>query len=165
MDLRARIEAILYASEHPVSISDMAQILNEDQNLVTKELRKLSRSLDERNSALYVKRSGIRYKIQLRKEYLETVIPVAEPEFRSEELLIITYIAAHPNCKRGDLRTNFGEDYGEAVEKFSKLGLISSEKYRNTDLYRITKKFYSYFNISENDIQKTIRNDTGGEVN
>jgi segregation and condensation protein B len=163
MDLRGRIEAILYASEHPVSVSDMAQILNEDQNLVNRELRKLSRSLDERNSALCVKRSGIRYKIQLRKEYLETVIPVAEPEFRSDELLLITYIAAHPDCKRGDLRNNFGEDYAETVEKFLKLGLINSAKYRNTELYRITKKFYSYFNISENDIRQTIKDGGDGK--
>lgn len=153
MELKSSVEALLYASKDPVSITDMAIILKEDKEAVAKALRSLTSEYNRRKSSLMISRSGIRYKMELRDEYHDIAFPVSEPEYSQKELSILGFIASNPGIRRGLLRDFFGEKYMEPVMKLKKDGLIKSDKYRNTELYNVTKKFYKHFNVSQEQIE------------
>ncbi|MCL4307648.1 MAG: SMC-Scp complex subunit ScpB [Candidatus Thermoplasmatota archaeon] len=157
MELRSKIEALLYASETPLSSAEIAEIAGASTADVYREIRRLSRSYDSASSALEVRKVGNRYKLQLREAYLDLVVPVSQPEFRNDELMLLGFVAAHPSCKRGDLRTNFGADFDSTVDKFIKRGFLSSERYRNTELFTVTKKFYRYFNITDRQVEDYLK--------
>ncbi len=161
MEVRNKIEALLYASETPLSSAELAQIIGVDSAEVYRELRKLSKTYDSIYSALEIRKNGNRYKLQLREEFLDLVIPVSQPEFRNDELMLLGFVAAHPSCKRGDLRVNFGPDFDATVDKFIKRGFLSTERYRNTELFTVTKKFYRYFNITNRQVEDYLKNADG----
>ncbi len=160
MDLKSSVEALLYASKEPVSISDMAIVLREDREAVAKALRSLVSDYRKRKTALKIARTGIRYKMELREEYHDIAIPVAEPEFSQKEMAVLGFIASNRNVRRGLLREYFGERYMDQVSRLRKEGLIRSEKYRNTELYSVTKKFYRHFNVSREQIENISDGDT-----
>lgn len=153
MDLKNSIEAILYASREPVSLADMAIILREDRETVSRALRSLISDYRKRDSALRIARTGIRYKLQLKEEYYEIAMPVAEPEFSQKEVAVLGFIASNPDVRRGLLRDFFGENYMEPVNSLRRAGMIRSAKYRNTELFSVTKKFYKHFHVSKEQIE------------
>ncbi len=160
MDLKSSIEAILYASKEPVSLNDISIILKEGKDAVAKALRSLISDYRKRNGALRITRTGIRYKMQLRDEFYDIALPVAEPEFSQKEVSILGFIASNPEVRRGLLRDYFGEKYAEPVQRLKRAGMIKSEKYRNTELYSVTKKFYKHFNVSREQIENISDGDT-----
>lgn len=156
MDIKPRVEALLYATETPISISDMSIMLSTDKEEVLKALKKLTREYNSKNSALEIMRNGFRYKLQLREEYVQDVRSVSEREFNPQELQTLGYIAMNPDSKKGDLKLNVGLHYLEFVDSLKKKGMIYSRKYRNTELYNVTKKFYEYFDISRGKLHSLL---------
>ncbi len=165
MDIKPRVEALLYATETPISISDMALMLSSNKDLVMKALKKLTREYNSNNSALEIMRNGFRYKLQLRKEYVQDVQSVSEREFSSTELQTLGYIAANSDTKKGDLKLAVGWRYMEQVESLKRKGMIYSRKYRNTELYNVTKKFYEYFDISKGKLHSLVKKSVDGQEN
>lgn len=165
MDLKSRIEALLYATEYPLSISDISIMLMVPKDDVAKSMKQLIREYAKRETSLTIARNGVRYKMQLKDEFVEDVMPVTEREFTKVELNILGYIAANPNCKKGDLNDSFGEKYKEVVDNLKKKRLIASKKYRNTEVYRVSKRFYSYFNVNKEKLESLIERPENGENN
>lgn len=163
MDLKSSVEALLYASKEPISVSDISMITGASKEDVGKALRSLIREYSKRETSLRISRTGIRYKIQLKDEYHDIAMGVAEPEFSQEETRMLGLIASNSDVIRGVLRDNFGPDYDQMVEKLKKAGLIRSRKYRNTEIFRVTRKFYSHFHLSHQDIEEAQKDITDEE--
>lgn len=156
MDIKPRVEALLYATEAPISISDMAIMLSAEKDDVVKALKKLNREYRSMDSALEIVRNGFRYKLQLRREYVPDVTPVTGREFESDELKALGYIAMNAETIRGDLKNLLGIHYTDTLDKLKKKGMVYSRKYRNTDVYQVTRKFYEYFDISKGKLKSLI---------
>ncbi len=165
MDLKSSVEALLYASKEPISVSDISMITGATKEEVSKALKSLIREYSKRETSLRISRTGVRYKIQLKDEYHDIVMGVAEPEFSQEETRMLGLIASNSDVIRGVLRENFGQDYDQIVEKLKRAGFIKSRKYRNTELFRVTRKFYSHFHVSSDDIQEAEKDMNGQEGN
>ncbi len=163
MNLASRIEAILYASREPISISSIAEILGEGKTEVTRELRKLVKSYESRESALVILRTGRNYKMELRKEFRELVIPVSEPEFAPLEIDVISFIASHEGCSRTDLRRKFSSRFIEPVDRFRKEKMIAVEKKGNAEVFRVTKRFYTHFGVTPAEVKDAIRTVEGSQ--
>lgn len=159
MDLKSSVEAILYASKAPISINDVAILLKEDRNSVARALRSLITDYRKRSTALKIVRTGIRYKMQLKDEFYEIALPVAEPEFSQKEVDILGFIASNPQVMRGVIREYFGERYIDSIIHLKRTGMIKSEKYRNTELFSVTKKFYKHFSVSKEQIENISDSD------
>ncbi|MHB1493582.1 MAG: SMC-Scp complex subunit ScpB [Thermoplasmataceae archaeon] len=156
MSITARIEALLYASENPLSIVEISSVLNEDHDVVRKEITKLGKRLNEDASGLFIARIGNKYKLTIKKEYQDIVGPVSASELNRTDLKVAGLIAARDRTIKGDLRRSFGDKYLNSVKTLKEKGLISARKERNTELYTVTTKFYKYFNVSKEDFSKQI---------
>jgi chromosome segregation and condensation protein ScpB len=153
MSINARVEAILYASEEPISASDISVIINEPKDEVIKAIREINRNYRKYGSALEIRRSGIRYKIQLNPEYSSIVAPVSKKEIGPIELKVLGYVAANPGCIKGDVIRKFGEKSRGPISNVIERKFVSSRKFRNTELLTPTREFYRYFNISPKGLQ------------
>lgn len=154
MDLGEKIEAVLYASENPLSADDIAFALKEDRVAVATALKKLIKEYNNRKTSLCIVRTGIRYKLQLKSEFSDLVIPVSKRELDKTEIGILGFIAANDNCKRGDILQKFGEKSREILQRLESRKLLSAKKYRNTELFSVTKEFFRYFNIDRKSLKK-----------
>ncbi|HLH86515.1 MAG TPA: SMC-Scp complex subunit ScpB [Thermoplasmataceae archaeon] len=156
MNLLSKIEAVLYASESALSVNDIASVLGEDPALVSKELKRLIREYSRRDSALQIARTGITYKIQLRKEFVPVVSPVSKKEFDRLDLEILGFIAANDGCIRGDIINRYGEKARPHIEVLKSRKFISIKKYRNTEKFSVTKEFFRYFSITPEKLKEMV---------
>ena len=122
MTISARIEALLYASENPLSVVEMASILNEEHNIVRKELQKLIKKMSEETSGLYIAKIGNRYKLTVKKEYQDIVGPVSASELNRTDLKVAGIIATRERTIKGDLRRSLGDRYIPSIKTLKEKG-------------------------------------------
>ncbi len=161
MELNEKIEAILYASENPLSADDIAFALREDRFAVATALKKLIKDYKSRKTSLCIVRTGIRYKLQLKEEFSDTVIPVARREMDSTEVEILGFVAANPGCKRGDIIQKFGEKSRETLQRLESRKFLTAKKYRNTELFTVTREFFHYFNVDRKTLERMAGKNKG----
>ncbi len=64
---------------------------------------------------------------------------------------------------KGEVKEKFKMQSDFLIHSLKRTGFIKSIKYRNTEIYELTNKFYKYFNMEKNKIQKK-GNDDGSEM-
>ncbi len=163
MSLEEKVEAILYASENPLSIADIATVLSENKDEVMKALKALIKDYRKRPTSLDIVRNGIRYKMQLKNEFSDLVTPVSKREISNLELRILGFVAANPQCMRGDIVQHFGDRGRAPLEGLVHRKFLSARKYRNTELYSVTREFYRYFNINKSELESKVKNSEEAE--
>ena len=161
MTISARIEALLYASENPLSVVEIASILNEEHSIVRKELQKLIRKSGDENSGLFIAKIGNRYKLTVKKEYQDIVGPVSASELNRTDLKVAGIIATRERTIKGDLRRSLGDRYIPSIKTLKEKGLITGKKERNTETFSVTPKFYKYFNVKKEEFLKQIGGNNG----
>ncbi|EQB67240.1 MAG: SMC-Scp complex subunit ScpB [Thermoplasmataceae archaeon] len=161
MTISARIEALLYASENPLSVVEIASILNEEHNIVRRELQKLIRKSSDENSGLFIAKIGNRYKLTVKKEYQDIVGPVSASELNRTDLKVAGIIATRERTIKGDLRRSLGDRYITSVKTLKEKGLITGKKEGNTEAFSVTPKFYKYFNVRKEEFLKQMNQSSG----
>jgi segregation and condensation protein B len=161
MTISARIEALLYASENPLSIVEIASVLNEEHSVVRKELLKLIKKLSEETSGLFIAKIGNRYKLTVKKEYQDIVGPVSASELNRTDLKVAGIIATRERTIKGDLRRSLGDRYITSVKTLKEKGLITGKKEGNTESFSVTPKFYKYFNVKKEEFSKQMNQASG----
>ncbi|QRF76309.1 segregation and condensation protein B [Thermoplasmatales archaeon] len=169
MNPRLMVEAVLYASNKPLSIRDISGVLSLPVSDVSKEMKKLIREYGDREISMTIVKIGKRYRMQLKEEYLDTVNAVSEPELTGLELSVMGFIASHPSCRKGDLREKFGEKYHLPLETLKAKKLVHGSKYRNTEILTTGKRFFDYFGIDRsrfgNMVKDVLEDHAGDKIN
>ncbi len=155
VNLEQKIEALLFASEEPVGITEISSILFETPEQVRKSIRKLLKDYDARETSLQISTVGKKYKMTLKSDFQEIVFPVATPEFSQDELKALTIIVNSRKPMRGGVSEKLHGQAGSVIHSLKKKGMLKSEKYRNTEIYTLTNKFYRYFNVEKKTFRST----------
>ncbi len=164
MDIQKKIEAILFAAEEPVGLTELSSILLEDQSVVKKELRKLIKEYSERDTSITISTLGKKYRMILKSDYSEIVKNVSKPELTNEQIRLLTLILNKGKTMKGEVREKFRVQSDFLIHSLKKEGFIKSLKYRNTEIYQLTGKFYKYFNIEKGKLPVNKSEGTGSEV-
>lgn len=166
MSINSKVEAVLYASDEPISAADISVVINESKEDVVRAIKEITKSYRKIGSALVIRRTGIRYKMQLAPEFSGVVTPVSTREIAQLDLRILGFIAANKDCKLGDISKKFGDKGREALDGLISRKFIRARKFRNTELLSPTKEFYRYFNVSEKKLDSLTKNkeESPGEV-
>ncbi|MCL4323741.1 MAG: SMC-Scp complex subunit ScpB [Candidatus Thermoplasmatota archaeon] len=164
MDIQKKIEAILFAAEEPVGLTELSSILLEDQSVVKKELRKLIKEYSERDTSITISTLGKKYRMILKSDYSEIVKNVSKPELTNEQIRLLTLILNKGKTMKGEVREKFRVQSDFLIHSLKKEGFIKSLKYRNTEIYQLTGKFYKYFNIEKGKLPVNKSEETGSEV-
>ena len=156
MDLKLAVEALLFASQEPMSVGDMSIPLNKDKEAVSKALRALIKDYSARETALRIAKIGIRYKMEVKEEYVDIAEPVSMPEFPKEAQELLSMVITSDGLLKGEVTRRFGERADKILSDLKKSKIIVSEKYRNTEVYKIGKNFYKYFKVSKEQVSDMV---------
>ncbi len=149
---RCKVEAILFGSNTPLSLREIASLLHLTSQECSKYLRGLIKDYSRRETSLEIRKIGNRYRIELKKEFVQYVYPVAEKEFSQSDLKALGLIFKSGGLSRTQMRENFGERYNEIITKLKDRKLISAKKVGRAEVFRITSNFFKYFGVRPEDI-------------
>jgi segregation and condensation protein B len=141
------VEAVLFASSKPLRMAEIEAASQLSDDVIRRAISKLKREYDERGSSIEVAKIGIRYSMQLRKQYTGYGMPFAEVEVPKEVLKTAAYVAYNQPIRQSELVESLGSEVYELVRILRSAGLISVKKQGQTLLLTTSKRFPEYFGI------------------
>jgi len=167
MDEKMRIvEAILFSSEKPLRVGEIAKIAGMESSEVSKAMKKLRKEYEDREGAIEIARIGNKYVMQLKNEYVEYGYAMGKKELRDDVLKTLAIIAYYQPITQSKLRDIIGSKVYAHIDELKKRGFVYGKRAGKTIVLRTTKKFNEYFGIDASkpqDIKKFFEEKMGGE--
>lgn len=148
MDPDRVVEAVLFSSSSPVKVAEIADISQLSQDAVRRALHRLVAQYEGKESSMEVVRTGMKYSMQLRKEYVQFSANYAVQELDPGVVKTAAIIAYNQPILQSDLAKKKGANVYDDVRTLRHLGLVTGKKTGQTLLLSTTKKFSEYFGIS-----------------
>ena len=148
MTLKARIEAVLFVTAKAMQVSEIAEILQEDEMLVEDALLELITDYSAREGALEIDdEQG--YILQVKNDYIDIVEKLCPVELKPAILKTLTIIALKGPIRQAYLKELRGSTAYDHVNELLQKGLISRTKDKNGRSFnlRTTAKFAEYFKL------------------
>ncbi len=147
-DLPQRIEAILFAGGKPLSLSEIAELLDErHRSAVQAALEELIAGYEGRASALELRKVGDRYALQLREAYVTVARPVTPLDMSARTLKALTLVAYHQPMLQSFLVRMIGDGAYEEVQRLRGMGFLHTEPKGSTLELTTTHLFAEHFGI------------------
>ncbi len=142
---RKVVEAALFISPRPLSLSELAEIARTDVETVEQIVEELSKEFGE-GRGIVLERVGNAVRLYVPDDVFPLVRHLSPvPEFDGQELRVVAYIAREGAVLRSTLRKLFGRAADRAVEKLKGMGAVVVRRKGRTYEIRKTKVFDDYF--------------------
>ncbi|MGE4554578.1 MAG: SMC-Scp complex subunit ScpB [Candidatus Paceibacterota bacterium] len=155
MDLKIILEAVLFSLSKPLSLKELAQILNEKEEVVLKELEALKQELEENKRGIRLLKNDNRWQMVSASEASEYLIKIKKEELEGElsqaALETLSIIAYQGPLTRGEINMIRGVDSTYTLLNLLERGLIEREPHpqrANAYLYKISEKFLRYLGLT-----------------
>jgi segregation and condensation protein B len=151
MDLKSRIEAVLFVTGRAVDLKEIAKILDTDEQEVEDAMLSLIVDYSSRDGALEIDDEN-GYIIQVKDEYMDIVEKLCPVDISNAVLKTLTVIALKEPIRQAELKELRGSTAYEHVQELVEKGLISRKRDKNGRSYNLktTPKFSEYFKIKGN---------------
>ncbi len=151
MDLKARIEAVLFVTGRAVELKEIATILEADEQEVEDAMLSLIVDYSSREGALEIDDEN-GYIIQVKDEYMDIVEKLCPVDISNAVLKTLTVIALKEPIRQAELKELRGSTAYDHVAELVEKGLISRKKDKNGRSFNLktTPKFAEYFKIKGN---------------
>lgn len=148
MELKSRIEAVLFVTADAMDIKDIAQILDEDKEAVESAMLELIMDYSSRDGALEINDED-GYILQVKQDYIDIVEKLCPLDISPAVLKTLTVIAIKQPIRQTLLKDMRGSNAYEHVQELIEKGLIIRKKDQNGRSFNIktTPKFREYFKI------------------
>ena len=156
MNTRAALEAILFVTESPVPIEELAEVLELPKQQVQIELEELASDLMTRESGLVLRQAGGGYRLYSNPEaypYLERFASSATARRISGAALeVLAVIAYRQPVSRGQIAEIRGVDSDSAIRTLERMGLVEEAGRLpgpgNPAVYRTTPLFLEKLGVN-----------------
>ena len=156
MNTRAALEAILFVTESPVPIEELAEVLELPRQQVQDELDDLASDLVTRESGLVLRQAGGGYRLYSNPEaypYLERFASSATARRISGAALeVLAVIAYRQPVSRGQIAEIRGVDSDSAIRTLERMGLVEEAGRLpgpgNPAIYRTTPLFLEKLGVN-----------------
>jgi segregation and condensation protein B len=152
-ELMLRVESLLFGANRPLTVHDLLQSLGGDVDhvAVQRACRKLSRTYQNRNTSLEVRRAGDGWALQVRHDYLETAHTLSPTDIPTRTLRVLALIAYHQPIRQSLLVRMVGEVGYQEVKGLVELGFVRAIARASTLELSTTSKFAEYFGLESTD--------------
>lgn len=150
-DKLAELEAILYASGRPLSLTTLCAHLKLESELeVSGLIEKLSTAYENDNSPLEIEEvTGGRVVLQLKPHYTKQARKFSmKPVLTSGPLRTLSYVAYHQPVEQKQIAEARGSHSYGHLKELETMGLISKEKKGRNTIVRTTTDFADYLGLS-----------------
>ena len=147
--LKSRIEAVLFTTAQALSVHEIAEILEEENDETVEEaLLELIMDYSSRDGALEIDDEN-GYILQVKEEHMDIVEKLCPVELKPAVLRTLSVIALKEPIRQTVLKELRGSNAYEHVQELVEKGLISKTKDKNGRSYNLktTPKFAEYFNL------------------
>ncbi len=147
--LKSRIEAVLFTTAQALSVHEIAEILEEENDEVVEEaLLELIMDYSSRDGALEIDDEN-GYILQVKEEHMDIVEKLCPVELKPAVLRTLSVIALKEPIRQTVLKELRGSNAYEHVQELVEKGLISKTKDKNGRSYNLktTPKFAEYFKL------------------
>ncbi len=151
MDLKGRIEAVLFLTGRAVELKEIAAILETDEQEVEDAMLSLIVDYSSRDGALEIDDEN-GYIIQVKDDYMDIVEKLCPVDISNAVLKTLTVIALKEPIRQADLKELRGSTAYDHVKELVDKGLISRKRDKNGRSFNLktTPKFSEYFKIKGN---------------
>ena len=150
-EVRARIEAALYASGRALDADQLAKAagISSKKRAVDEAKAIQSRMKSAMSAVQVVEYPGPRFAMQLKGEYTNVARRFAtKPLLSKAALRTLSFIAYFQAISSADLALRRGSQAYDHVKDLEEVGFIAWEKKGRSKLYRTTTEFSEYFGLS-----------------
>jgi len=147
-ELKNRLEAILFASGKGISESDLVDYTEAKLSEIKKELEKLKKEYEERESSLAIIDIDKKWKISVKGKYtLDVQKIVSETELPKPILKTLAVVAYKSPVLQSDIIHMRGQSAYDHIKVLTKQKLITKDEHGRSYILKITDKFYNYFDV------------------
>ncbi len=161
-DLKLKIEAILFSYGDYISPKEIMQVLELDsENIVKSILNELKQKFDNTFSFEIEENDNGKWKMTLRNNYEQLVSDlISGLELPPSALKVLAIIAYEQPVTKTRLSEILGKAVKSEVNYLYKNKFLSYEKRGIGKYYRVTKKFFDYFKLEEDEDFRQTANKT-----
>lgn len=150
-DKLAELEAILYASGRPLSLTTLCEHLRlQSEREVSELIRELSKTYEHDQSPLEISEvTGGRVVLQLKPDYIKQAKRFSmKPLLTAGPLRTLSYVAYHQPVEQKQVADARGSQAYGHLRVLEQMGLISREKEGRNTTVRTTIDFADYLGLS-----------------
>ncbi|MBN2065831.1 MAG: SMC-Scp complex subunit ScpB [Candidatus Thermoplasmatota archaeon] len=144
------VESVLFSASTPVTINEIKEATGLSRAKVTSALDSLIEEYTvkrKKETSMEVVKAGDKYTMQIKKQYVDQSIMVAQPEIEDQLLKTLALIAFHQPVKQSNLRRMLGTRVYDHVDELVSKKLVYSKPHGSTEMLTTTKRFPEYFGI------------------
>jgi segregation and condensation protein B len=145
--LRA-VESVLFASSRPLRMAEIESATQISPDIIRRAIVRLKKQYDDIGSSVEVVKIGVRYSMQLRKQYSNYGMPFAEVEVPKDVLKTAAFIAYNQPVLQSELAKSLGSEVYEHIRVLRSANLITAKRSAHTYLLTTSKHFAEYFGIA-----------------
>jgi len=148
MELKSRIEAVLFVTGRALSLEEISKILETEEEETQNAMLDLIYDYSSREGALEIDDEN-GYIIQVKEEYSDIAYKLCPVDISEAVLKTLTVIKLKEPIRQSELKDLRGSNAYEHVKELEEKGLISRYKDKNGRSYNLktTPKFLEYFKI------------------
>lgn len=160
-DMQMKIEAILFSFGDWISVNDIMSTLNIDSKLlVTNSLQELQAKYKSGFAFRIEVNENLKWRMSLIPEYTDIVSElITSVEMPKAVLKVLSVIAYEQPITKTRLLDILGKSVKKEVDFLYEKKFVVYEKKGIGKYYKVTRKFYDYFNIDKNDDFREQAND------
>jgi len=155
MELKNKVEAVLFAIGKKIDINEIARLCSASVENVSGALAELKKEYDSKQGSLIVSNVENMWKFNVKPEYLDLVrdlIKETDLDMQTmETLAMIAYLSPVMQSELIERRTPAVYDH---VKELEEMGFITKVKKGRSRELRITEKFYDYFDIDKGKVKE-----------
>lgn len=141
------VEAALFSAGKPLTEQEITDTTKVPLADVKAALHTLMKEYAERDTALEVVKSGVKWAMAVRASYSESTKMLAAPEIPRKVLKTLALIAFHQPIKQSDLKDMIGSVVYDHVGELHDRGMVTARQEGMTKILQTTERFCEYFGI------------------
>ncbi|MFH1133255.1 MAG: SMC-Scp complex subunit ScpB [Nanoarchaeota archaeon] len=157
-DLRNKVEATLFAAGDSLSVEDISKLARVRELAEIEEaLQQLQKDYNSKDSSLELIKDSKGWKFHVRQKYLTIARRLGVKTELSKTIIeTLAILAWRCPVKQSDIvaiRTNKAYDHLDQLEE---QGFITRQRWGRTRLIKLAKRFFDYFEITEEEMKKMM---------
>lgn len=158
----AMLEAVLFTTDHPLSVKQISKKLRVRESTVEKILKSLEEKYKPTDCGITLQNIG-GFRLAVKDKYLEHVNDLTPHADMGRGLLrVLAIIAFHEPINQSDIVKVIGNRTYDYVKELKDRGLILIQKRGRTRVIETSPKFEEYFGIKKDQLKKMLGNKLEG---
>ena len=159
-DLKNQLEAILFSVGKKISMAELSKLCKvNNQKIIESKLKELKQDYEKKESSLMLVSEKDNWKLTVRERHLSLVKNLAiDTELNksvTETLAMITF--KYPVMQSDIIKIRSNKAY-EHIKELEEMQFLEKVRKGRTYQIKLTKKFFEYFDLPEDDVKTKFKN-------